>query len=176
MINSLSGITGAGAQGRKIEPMYLYTEANENVQAYGIATHRHTPEIEQELSAVAGRPVTVSFTPHLVPVNRGLLTTASAPLARAVSTADVLAAYREFYAGEPFVRVLPEGERPTTRHVVGSNFCDVTVVGDPRLGRAICLSALDNLGKGGSANGIHSLNVMMGWDERAGLGAPPVYP
>ena len=91
-------------------------------------------------------------------------------------TADLLALYAEFYAGEPFVRVLPEGERPTTRHIVGSNFCDVTVVADPRTRRAVCVSALDNLGKGGSANGIQNLNVMMGWDERSGLEAPPVYP
>jgi len=157
--------------------MYLYTEANENVQAYGLGgTHRHTPEIEQELSALAGGPVVVSFTPHLLPMNRGLFTTASVPLTRGASTADLVALYQEFYAGEPFVRVLPEGEKPTTRHIVGSNFCDVTVVVDGRARRAVCVSALDNLGKGGSANGIQSLNIMMGWDERSGLEAPPVYP
>jgi len=89
---------------------------------------------------------------------------------------DLLALYREFYAGEPFVRVLPEGERPTTRSVTGSNFCDIAVVSDPRTGRAVCVSTLDNLGKGGSANGIQNLNIMMGWDERTGLEAPPVYP
>src|SRR5215510_15065643 len=145
-------------------------------RAYGIATHRHTPEIEQELSALSGQPVVVSFTPHLVPLNRGIFTTASVPLGKPATTADLLAVYREFYAGEPFVRVLPEGERPTTRAIVGSNFCDVTVVSDPRTGRAVCVSALDNLGKGGSANGIQNLNIMMEWDERTGLEAPPVYP
>jgi N-acetyl-gamma-glutamyl-phosphate reductase len=176
VIDGKSGVTGAGAQGRKVDPMYLFTEANENVQAYAMATHRHTPEIEQELSALAGRPVVVAFTPHLVPLNRGLFTTASVPLTRAAGTADLLALYREFYAGEPFVRVLDEGQRPTTRSVVGSNFCDVTVVADPRTRRAVCVSALDNLGKGGSANGIQNLNIMMGWDERTGLDAPPVYP
>jgi N-acetyl-gamma-glutamyl-phosphate reductase len=176
VIDGKSGVTGAGAQGRKIDPMYLYTEANENVQAYGIGTHRHTPEMEQELSALAGAPVVVGFTPHLVPLNRGLFTTASVPLTRAATTGDLVALYAEFYAGEPFVRVLPEGERPTTRHIVGSNFCDVAVVVDGRTRRAVCVSALDNLGKGGSANGIQSLNVMMGWDERSGLEAPPVYP
>jgi len=176
VIDGKSGVTGAGAQGRKAEPMYLFTEANENVQAYGMATHRHTPEIEQELSALAGRPVVVAFTPHLVPLNRGLFTTASVPLTRPATTAELIALYREFYAGEPFVRVLDEGQRPTTRSVVGSNFCDVTVVADPRTKRAVCVSALDNLGKGGSANGIQSLNIMMGWDERTGLEAPPVYP
>ena len=176
VVDGKSGVTGAGAQGRKVEPMYLYTEANENVQAYGIGTHRHTPEIEQELSALAGQPVVVGFTPHLLPMNRGLFTTASVPLTKSAGSGDLLALYREFYAGEPFVRVVPEGERPTTRAVVGSNFCDVTVVSDPRTGRAVCVSALDNLGKGGSANGIQNLNIMMGWDERTGLEAPPVYP
>ena len=137
---------------------------------------KFTDAMEQELSALAGRPVVLGFTPHLVPLNRGIFTTASVPLAKSASTADLLALYREFYAGEPFVRVLPEGERPTTRSVVGSNFCDVAVVSDARTGRAVCVSALDNLGKGGSANGIQNLNIMMGWDERTGLEAPPVYP
>ena len=176
VIDGKSGVTGAGAQGRKIDPMYLYTEANENVQAYGIESHRHTPEIEQELSALAGRLVVVSFTPHLLPLNRGLFTTASVPLAGTRTTGELVGLYREFYAGEPFVRILDEGQRPATRAVVGSNFCDVTIVADPRTGRAVCVSALDNLGKGGSANGVQNLNIMMGWDERTGLEAPPVYP
>jgi N-acetyl-gamma-glutamyl-phosphate reductase len=176
VIDGKSGVTGAGAQGRKIDPMYLYTEANENLQAYALASHRHTPEIEQELSALAGSPLRVSFTPHLVPLNRGLLTTASVPLAGALTTAELLRVYRDFYAGESFVRVVGEGERPTTRHVVGSNYCDVTVVADPRTGRAVCVSAIDNLGKGGSANGVQNLNVLFGWSERTGLEAAPVYP
>ncbi|MBI2216826.1 MAG: N-acetyl-gamma-glutamyl-phosphate reductase [Candidatus Rokubacteria bacterium] len=176
VIDGKSGVSGAGAQGRKVDPMYLYTEANENVQAYGIASHRHTPEIEQELGLLAGTAVRVSFTPHLLPLNRGLYTTASIPLAKPLTTAELLAVYREFYAGEPFVRVLDEGERPTTRAVVGSNYCDVAVVADSRTGRAVCLSAIDNLGKGGSANGVQNLNILAGWPERSGLAAPPVYP
>jgi len=176
VVDGKSGVTGAGAQGRKVDPMYLYTEANENVQAYGLASHRHTAEMEQELSALAGEPVRVSFTPHLIPLNRGLFTTASVALATSMTTADLVNVYREFYAGEPFVRVLGEGERPSTRAVVGSNFCDVTVVADPRTGRATCVSAIDNLGKGGSANGVQNLNVLFGWHERTGLSAPPVYP
>ncbi len=176
VIDGKSGVTGAGSMGRKADPMYLYTEANENLQAYGVAAHRHTPEIEQELAGVAGHPVTVAFTPHLVPLNRGLFTTASVPLAKTAGTREVLDLYREFYAGEPFVRVLPEGKLPTTRAVMGSNFCDVAVVVDARAGRAVCLSAIDNLGKGGAANGVQNLNLMYGWDERAGLAAPPVYP
>jgi N-acetyl-gamma-glutamyl-phosphate reductase len=176
VIDGKSGVTGAGAQGRTVDPMYLFTEANENVQAYGVASHRHTPEIEQELSALAGAPVRVAFTPHLLPLNRGLYTTASVPLVGAPATADLLALYRDFYAGEPFVRVLGEGQRPTTRAVVGSNFCDVAVVVDARTRRAVCLSAIDNLGKGGSANGLQVLNIVSGLPERTGLEAPPVYP
>ena len=176
VIDSKSGVTGAGAQTQKPDPMYQYAEANENVLAYGLTTHRHTPEIEQELSAILGADVHVTFTPHLVPMNRGIFTTAYVPLARTVSTADCLAVYREAYAHEPFVRVLDEGELPKTRAIVGSNLCDVAVVADPRTGWAICLSALDNLGKGGSANAIQNLNIMHGWDERTGLEAPPVYP
>ncbi len=176
VIDGKSGVSGAGAQGRKVDPMYLYTEANENVQAYGVTTHRHTPEIEQELSALAGSSVRVTFTPHLLPLNRGLYTTAVVTLAAPATTTELLAVYRDFYAGEPFVRVLGEGERPTTRAVLGSNFCDVVVVADPRTGRAVCLSALDNLGKGGAANGVQNLNLLAGWSERAGLEAPPVYP
>ena len=93
-----------------------------------------------------------------------------------MSTADLVAVYRQFYTDEPFVRVLDNGERPTTRAVVASNYCDLTVVADARTGRAVCVSAIDNLGKGGSANGVQNLNVMSGWSERAGLDAPPVYP
>jgi N-acetyl-gamma-glutamyl-phosphate reductase len=176
VIDGKSGVSGAGAQSRKPDPMYLYTEANENVQAYGIGFHRHTAEMEQELSLLAGEAVRVSFTPHLVPLNRGLFTTASVPLATKLGTAELVQLYREFYAGEPFVRVLDEGQRPTTRSVVGSNYCDLTVVADSRTSRAVCVSAIDNLGKGGSANGIQNLNVMQGWGERTGLEAPPVYP
>jgi N-acetyl-gamma-glutamyl-phosphate reductase len=165
VIDGKSGVTGAGAQGRKVDPMYLYTEANENVQAYAVASHRHTPEIEQELSLLAGAPVRVGFTPHLVPLNRGLFTTASVPLATVMSTGDLLAVYREFYAGEPFVRVLDDGQRPTTRAVLASNYCDVSVVADPRTGRAVGLSAI-----------VQVLNILAGWLERTGLGAVPVYP
>jgi N-acetyl-gamma-glutamyl-phosphate reductase len=176
VVDGKSGVSGAGAQGRKPDPMYLYTEANENVQAYGLGFHRHTAEMEQELSLLAGEAVRVSFTPHLVPLNRGLFTTASVPLATRLGTAELVQVYREFYAGEPFVRVLDEGQRPVTRAVVGSNYCDLTVVADTRTSRAVCVSAIDNLGKGGSANGIQNLNVVFGWNERTGLEAPPVYP
>jgi N-acetyl-gamma-glutamyl-phosphate reductase len=176
IIDAKSGVTGAGAQTQKLDPMYQYAEANENLLAYGVAKHRHTPEIEQGLSVVVGAPVRVTFTPHLVPMNRGLFTTAYVPLAREASTGECLAAFREAYAGEPFVRVLDEGDLPRTRAVLGSNCADVSVVVDGRNRRAVCLSVIDNLGKGGSAQAIQNLNLMYGWDERTGLEAPPVYP
>src|SRR5439155_10878371 len=123
--------------------MYLYTEANENVQAYGLASHRHIPEMEQELTALAGEPVRVTFTPHLLPLNRGLFSTAAVPLARSVTTAELQALYDEFYAGEPFVRVTRDGDGlPGVRRVVGSNMCDVAVVANPRTERAVCVSAI----------------------------------
>lgn len=176
IIDAKSGVTGAGSMSQKPDPMYLYAEANENLQAYSVAKHRHTPEIEQALSGLVGTPVQVTFTPHLVPMNRGLFTTAYVALARDVGTPECLAAYREAYEQEPFVRVLDEGELPKTRAVLGSNYCDVTVVVDRRAKRAVCLSAIDNLGKGGAALAIQNLNIMHGWDERTGLEAPPVYP
>jgi N-acetyl-gamma-glutamyl-phosphate reductase len=161
---------------QKPDPMYLYAEQNENMAAYGVGKHRHTPEIEQALAGIVGGPVPITFTPHLVPMNRGIFTTAYVSLARAASTEECLQVYREAYGQEPFVRVLDEGELPRTRAVVGSNLCDVTVVVDARTGRAVCLSAIDNLGKGGAANAIQNLNILYGWDERLGLNAPPVYP
>jgi N-acetyl-gamma-glutamyl-phosphate reductase len=176
VIDAKSGVTGAGSMSQKPDPMYLYSEQNENLLAYGIGKHRHTPEIEQALTGLVGAPVAVTFTPHLVPMNRGLFTTAYVPLARRTSTAECLEAYRESYGAEPFVRVLDEGELPRTRAVLGSNLCDVTVVVEPRTERAICLSAIDNLGKGGAANAVQNLNIVHGWDERLGLTAPPVYP
>ena len=143
VIDGKSGVTGAGAQGRKVDPMYLFTEANENVQAYGIGVA--PPHAGDRAGARRRWPAArckVSFTPHLVPLNRGLFTTASVALASALRDgASCSQVYRDFYAGESFVRVLGEGERPTTRFVVGSNYCDVAVVADPRTGRAVCVSA-----------------------------------
>jgi N-acetyl-gamma-glutamyl-phosphate reductase len=176
VIDAKSGVTGAGSMSQKPDPMYLYAEQNENVLAYGVGKHRHTPEIEQALTGLVGSPVQVAFTPHLVPMNRGIFTTAYVSLTRDVSTADCLAVYREAYDAEPFVRVLDEGDLPKTRAVLASNYCDVAVVVDRRIGRAICLSAIDNLGKGGAGQAVQNLNIMLGWDERTGLEAPPVYP
>jgi N-acetyl-gamma-glutamyl-phosphate reductase len=176
VIDAKSGATGAGSMAQRPDPMYQYAEANENLQAYSVAKHRHVPEIEQALGDLVGAPVAVTFTPHLVPMNRGLFTTAYVPLTRASSTADCRALYQDAYGDEPFVRVLDEGELPRTRAVLGSNYCDVQVVVDPRTARAVCLSAIDNLGKGGAGQAVQNLNIMHGWDERTGLLAPPVYP
>ena len=143
VIDGKSGVTGAGAQGRNVDPMYLYTEANEIFKRTPWPRTGAPRRSSRSCRRWPARPVRVTFTPHLVPLNRGLFTTAVVPLATPMTTAELLAGYREFYGGEPFVRVLDEGERPATRAVVGSNFCDVTVVAAPH-GRAVCLSALDN--------------------------------
>ena len=173
VVDAKSGVTGAG---RTLDARYLFTEANENLQAYGVTNHRHTPEMEQELSAITGGEVRLAFTPHLIPLNRGLLTTAYANVTRAMETHAVLGDLREFYAREPFIRVLPAGEFPQVRAVLASNYCDIGLAVDHRVGRVIVISAIDNLGKGGAGQAIQNLNIMQGWDERVGLDHPPVYP
>ena len=173
IVDAKSGVTGAG---RTLDAKYLFSEANENLQAYGVTSHRHTPEMEQELSAVAGSDVRLTFTPHLIPLNRGLLTTAYASITKAFETSTLLEEFREFYAREPFIRILPEREFPQVRAVLASNYCDIGLAVDRRAGRVIAISALDNLGKGGAAQAVQNLNIMQGWDERTGLEGPPVYP
>ncbi|HEX7127114.1 MAG TPA: N-acetyl-gamma-glutamyl-phosphate reductase [Thermodesulfobacteriota bacterium] len=168
-----SGISGAG---RKVELPYLYTEAAEGVSPYNVGVHRHTPEIEQELSEVAGRPVRVSFAPHLVPMSRGILTTVYASLARPMSRDDVAPAFERFYAGSPSVRLLPAGRWPATQHVRGSNRCDVGFTVDPRVGRVVVASAIDNLVKGASGQAIQCANLALGLPEDAGLDATAVFP
>ena len=173
VVDSISGVSGAG---RKPELPTHFSEVNESLKAYGVAKHRRTPEIEQELSGVAGRPVTVTFTPHLAPLTRGILTTITARLARPRASADLVAVYREFYRDRPFVRVLDEGRLPETKHVLHSNLCDIGLVSDPRTGRAIVVSAIDNLTKGASGQAVQCFNLMAGLDERAGLWVPGLFP
>jgi len=173
VIDSISGVSGAG---RKPELPTHFSEANESLKAYGVGKHRHTPEIEQELSGVAGRPVTVTFTPHLAPLTRGILTTITARLAGPRSTAELLGVYREFYRGRSFVRVLEEGRLPETKHVLHSNLCDVGLVSDARTGRVIVVSAIDNLVKGASGQAVQCFNLMAGLDERVGLWIPGLFP
>jgi N-acetyl-gamma-glutamyl-phosphate reductase len=173
IIDSKSGVTGAG---RSPALAYHYPEANEGLMAYKIGTHRHTPEIEQELSVLAGQPVTVSFTPHLIPMNRGILSTIYARLTKNTDTATLYARYEEFYTHEPFVRVLPPGQSPNVRNVRGSNFCDIGVAVDPRTGRAVVVSAIDNLVKGAAGQAVQNMNLMMGFEETTGLTSAGLFP
>ncbi len=173
IIDSKSGVSGAG---RSPSLVYHYPEVNEGLMAYKIGTHRHTPEIEQELAGLAGTPVTISFTPHLIPMNRGILTTAYAMLGSPTDTGRLHALYQEFYQNEPFVRVLALGQFPNVRNVRGSNFCDIGVYADPRTNRAVVVSAIDNLVKGASGQAIQNMNLMMGFDERDGLKVAGMFP
>ncbi len=173
VIDSKSGVSGAG---RSPSLAHHYPEVNEGFMAYKIGTHRHTPEIEQELSLLAGEQVTVSFTPHLVPMNRGILTTIYARLYPKEDTARLHARYGEFYRSHPFVRVLTPGQLPNTRHVRGSNFCDIGVHSDQRVGRVVSVTAIDNLVKGASGQAIQNMNLMMGFDEAEGLKFAGMFP
>ncbi|MEW5762955.1 MAG: N-acetyl-gamma-glutamyl-phosphate reductase [Bacillota bacterium] len=173
VIDAKSGVSGAG---RKLDLRSHFGEVNENIRAYGVASHRHTPEIEQELGILAGRPVTVSFTPHLIPVTRGILATIYAPLTKDVTTRDLLEVCAEFYAGTRFVRVLPEGMWPQTKAVLGSNHCDLGAVADGRTRRTVLVAAIDNLVKGASGQAVQNMNIMFGVEETAGLSGPGIYP
>ncbi|MEW6191935.1 MAG: N-acetyl-gamma-glutamyl-phosphate reductase [Bacillota bacterium] len=173
IIDAKSGVSGAG---RKLDLRTHYAEVNENVQAYNVGIHRHTPEIEQELSVAAGKEVRVSFTPHLVPQTRGILATVYANVKEPLATGDLLAVYRDFYRGEPFVRVLPEGVLPQTKSVTGSNCAHLGAVADPRTGRAVLLAAIDNLVKGASGQAVQNMNLMFGLPETTGLDFAGVYP
>jgi len=173
-VTAMSGVSGAG---RDPKAMYHLPHATENVQPYGVASHRHTPEIEMVLSSFGKGSATVSFTPHLVPMSRGILSTCILTPSETVSAEEVQELYDSFYEGEPFVRVLPQdGPLPHTKAVLGSNRCDVAVRVDPRSGKVIALAAIDNLVKGAAGQAIQNMNVMMGWDETAGLRLPAVYP
>jgi N-acetyl-gamma-glutamyl-phosphate reductase len=166
VINSLSGVSGAGRNAR-IE--LLYAECNESMRAYSVPKHRHLAEIEQELSRAYGDIVTVSFTPHLIPVNRGILTTIHAAPADDITPQDIANALIEAYADEPFVRLLGENGTPDTKHVTHTNFVDIAWRHDPRTGRIVLLSAEDNLVKGAAGQAVQSLNVMCGWPEATAL-------
>lgn len=178
IIDAKSGTSGAG---RGAKTANLFCEVNENIKAYGVAGHRHTPEIEEQLGYAAGREITVSFTPHLVPINRGILVTAYASLIRKADgtlpgMAQIRAAYDACYQAETFVRVLPEGICPETRWVEGSNYVDVNVVIDERTGRAVMMGALDNLVKGAAGQAVQNMNLLFGLPETEGLLMVPVFP
>ena len=173
IIDSKSGTSGAG---RSAKVGSLYCEVNEGFKAYGVASHRHTPEIEQTLGQLAGVPVAVSFTPHLLPINRGILSTCYASLTAQRSTEELVALYQEHYRNEPFVRVHPAGELPNVAYVRGSNYCNVGLVSDPRTGRVIVVSAIDNLLKGAASQAVQNMNLMLGFDEACGLQDLPLFP
>jgi N-acetyl-gamma-glutamyl-phosphate reductase len=172
--DSLSGVSGAG---RKAEIDYLFVECNESARPYGLPKHRHLSEIEQELSLAAGSPVVIQFTPHLIPVNRGILTTlytvpaqkANKPADQAELNQSVARCYREAYNNEPFVRLLEGKALPDTKNVVGTNVMEIAWRLDPRTGRLIVMSAEDNLVKGASGQAVQSMNLMCGWPEATGL-------
>ncbi|MCR9254980.1 MAG: N-acetyl-gamma-glutamyl-phosphate reductase [Alphaproteobacteria bacterium] len=173
IIDAKCGVTGAG---RAPKEGSLFAEAAEGIHAYGVAKHRHAPEIEQGLSAAAGRPVVVNFTPHLMPMNRGILATCYVRLEGGASAEDLHKALDTFYADETFVRVLPYGEVPATRHVRGSNNCWIGVVADRMAKRAIVISVIDNLVKGTSGQAIQNLNVMYGFAEDTALEKVAMFP
>lgn len=173
VIDAKSGTTGAG---RSLKQAMLFSEVAEGIHPYGIASHRHAPEIEQELSRAAGRDLLVNFTPHLMPMNRGELLTTYVRLAPGSSVEDVRAALAERYADEPFVRLAPQGMAPATRHVRGSNHCILGVFADRLPRRAILISVLDNLVKGSSGQAIQNMNLMFGLPETLGLEQQPLFP
>jgi len=173
IIDSKSGTSGAG---RRLDLSIHFAECNEGLRAYAVAKHRHTPEIEQELSQLAGQPVLVSFTPHLLPITRGILTTAYVRPHRPLPDKEALEIYRSFYREAPFVRVLPEGRLPDTKFVYGSNFCDIGLRFDPRTGRLVILSAIDNLVKGASGQAIQCMNLQSGFEETKGIWHGGLFP
>ena len=178
IVDAKSGTSGAG-RGAKVPN--LFCEVNENIKAYGVAGHRHTPEIEEQLGYAADREVTINFTPHLVPMNRGILVTEYAKLKRAADGAlptyeEIRAAYDKYYAREKFVRVLDKGVCPETKWVEGSNYVDINFVIDERTGRVILMGALDNLVKGAAGQAVQNMNLLFGLEESQGLELVPCFP
>ena len=173
IIDAKSGTSGAG-RGAKVDN--LFCEVNENIKAYGVAGHRHTPEIEEQLSYAAGEPVLINFTPHLVPMQRGILVTAYASLKQDVTYEEVQAVYDKYYDKEYFVRVLNKDVCPQTRWVEGSNFVDVNFKIDPRTKRIIMMGAMDNLVKGAAGQAVQNMNLLFGLDEKTGLQMAPLFP
>jgi len=164
--DSLSGVSGAG---RKVEGEYLFVECNESVRPYGVPKHRHLSEIEEQLSLAAKSQVTIQFTPHLIPVNRGILTTLYLEPKEKLSEEKISACYKKFYGSEPFVRLLEGKSLPDTKNVVGTNYIEIAWRLDPRTNRLIVMSAEDNLVKGASGQAVQSMNIICGFTETAGL-------
>jgi N-acetyl-gamma-glutamyl-phosphate reductase len=172
VIDAKSGVTGAG---RGVKRHLLYGEVNENLRPYRVTGHPHTPEIETVAQALSGRELKINFVPHLVPMNRGILTTVYAMMLHKYTDGELTEIYRETYRNAPFVRILPEG-LPETGAVRGSNFCDIGFRTDERTGRVIVLAAIDNLMKGAASQAIQNANIRLGLPEETGLRALPLYP
>lgn len=174
IIDSKSGTSGAG---RAANVGTLFCEVADGFKPYKVGgSHRHIPEIEQELSLAAKIPVTVSFTPHLLPISRGILSTSYALLTSKGHATDIQALYEDIYGPEPFVRVLPPGTPPATQYVRGSNCCDIALQKDERTGRLIIMAAIDNIGKGASGQAVQNMNIMHGFPETCGLMQAPLFP
>ena len=173
IIDAKSGTSGAG-RGAKLPN--LYCEVNENIKAYGVATHRHTPEIEEQLGYASGEKVVLNFTPHLVPMNRGILATEYATLKKEVTYEEVKAVYDKYYAKEKFVRVLDRDVCPETKWVEGSNYVDIGFKIDPRTNRIIMMGAIDNLVKGAAGQAVQNMNLLFGLPEEEGLELVPMFP
>ncbi len=166
VVNAMSGVSGAG---RKTEEQYLFVECNESATAYGVGKHRHRPEIEEKLARLAGRKIKITFTPHLVPMNRGILATSTIPLLKPTTAEAIHAIYRDFYSGRPFVRLLEMGQIPSTGAVAFTNFCDVGLTLDAYSNVLIVVSATDNLAKGAASQAIQAMNILFGLPETLGL-------
>ena len=173
IIDAKSGVTGAG---RKAIDGLIYSEIADGAHAYGVGVHRHAPEIDQYLSRVSGSDVQVTFTPHLVPMNRGMITTSYVTLRDGYSVTELRQAYADRYVDEPFVTVMPEGEVPQTRHVRGSNMARIGIFEDRVKGRAVIIAVIDNLTKGSSGQAVQNYNVSQGWDETLGLAGTALFP
>jgi N-acetyl-gamma-glutamyl-phosphate reductase len=167
--DSKSGVSGAG---RSLALTSHFCEANESLKAYKVTTHRHTPEIEEVLSLEAGKPVAITFIPHLIPMTRGMYTTIYADLGKDVSPEDIKTCIASFYSGRPFIRLCPDGRPPDTLHVKRTNYCDIGFKIDERKNRLILISAIDNLVKGASGQAVQNMNIMIGIDEAVGFGIP----
>lgn len=173
VVDAKSGVSGAG---RRAEVGYSYSEVNDSLKAYGVTTHRHTPEIEQSLSTVTGEKIMIQFTPHLVPMTRGILASLYLNLKERKDAGELLSLFRDYYQGAPFVTILDEGEIPATKNVYGSNYCQIGLVVDKRTQRVIILSVIDNLVKGAAGQAVQNMNLMLGFDEVEGLDFSGIYP
>jgi N-acetyl-gamma-glutamyl-phosphate reductase len=173
VIDSKSGVTGAG---RDVVLESLFCEVNEGVKAYKIFAHRHTPEIDQELSLLARKEIRVTFAPHLIPMDRGILSTLYVRLTKKMKTEELLDVFHDFYQAEPFVRIYSKEKFPNTKNVRGSNYCDIGVKVNESDGRAVIVTAIDNLVKGASGEAVQNMNIMLGYPETMGLDIHPLFP